>query len=228
MPDRHLKALVHKQFLRPTLLPGGRDGFRFRHVLVRAAAYRRLLKDERADIHQRYAEWLAALPASQAGNERAETLGHHFERAHAYRSELSPHDPRVPYLADRAALHLAAAGTAAFARADFRAADQLLGRAAAWMPPDDPRLPAMLYDRGTSLITLGRLAEADAVLTSAVEDGERTEDTPSMWRARLDRVHARTELVPAAQRCQELVDLVGGVACHKLEHRANAGPQNQA
>jgi DNA-binding SARP family transcriptional activator/tetratricopeptide (TPR) repeat protein len=198
MLDRHLNALVHKQFLRPTLLPGGRDGFRFRHVLVRAAAYRRLLKDERADIHQRYAEWLAALPASQTGNERAETLGHHFERAHVYRSELSPHDPRVPYLADRAALYLAAAGTAAFARADFRAADQLLGRAAALMPPDDPRLPAMLYDRGTSLITLGRLADADAVLTSAAEAGERTVDTPSMWRARLDRVHARTELDPAA------------------------------
>jgi len=205
--ERHLRALVHKQFLRPARLPGGQDGFRFRHILVRRAAYRRLPKDDRADIHERYAEWLGPLPVSETSSERAELLGHHFERAHAYRSQLSPGDVRISYLADRAAGYLASAGTAAFARADFRAADQLLRRATALMPADDARLPALLYDRGTSLITLGQMAEADAVLTQAVEAGELAQDERSQWRARLDRVYARAEIDPGGVNIRGQEDL---------------------
>ena len=129
---------------------------------------------------------------------RAELLGYHLERAHAYRLQLEPGDPRGPLLAKRAAAHLTAAGAEAFARTDFRAADQLLARATALMASDDPRRPALLYDRGTSLITLGRAADADAVLAQAVEAAHAIGDTRTQWRARIDRVFIQAEADPAA------------------------------
>src|SRR5262249_45652500 len=85
---RHLRALVRKQFLRPAQLPGSRDAFRFRHVLVRTAACRRLPMGQRADIHERYADWLGSSPLGDGGSERAELLGYHLERAHTYRSHI--------------------------------------------------------------------------------------------------------------------------------------------
>jgi DNA-binding SARP family transcriptional activator/tetratricopeptide (TPR) repeat protein len=198
MLPRHLEALVRKELLRPARLVGGGDGYRFRHILVREAAYRRLPKNERADLHERYADWLESLPDLNMGGGRAELLGYHLERAHAYRLQLEPRDPRIPVLAKRAAAHLTTAGAEAFARTDFRAADQLLARATSLMARDDPHRPALLYDRGTSLITLGRMADADAVLAQALEAAREIGDTRTQWRARIDRVFTQTEVDPAA------------------------------
>src|SRR6185295_18212838 len=38
----------------------GEPGLRFHHVLIRDAAYRRLLKGTRAELHERLAEWIEA------------------------------------------------------------------------------------------------------------------------------------------------------------------------
>jgi len=86
----------------------------------------------------------------------------------------------------------------AFARTDFRAVDQLLARANSLMASSDPRRPALLYDRGTSLDTLGRVADADAMLAQAVEAAHATGDTRTEWRARIDRVFTQIETDPAA------------------------------
>jgi len=208
MLPRHLEALVRKELLRPARLAGGGDGYRFRHILVREAAYRRLPKHERADLHERYAGWLESLPDLNASGGRAELLGYHLERAHAYRLQLGPGDPRIPLLAKRAAAHLTTAGAEAFARTDFRAADQLLARATALMASDDPRHPALLYDRGTSLLTLGRVADADAVLAQALEAARAIGDTRTQWRARIDRVFTQTEADPAALSVSDQARLV--------------------
>ena len=60
-PDvgRRLSTLVRRQFIRPDRaeLPGD-DAFRFDHILIRDAAYDSLPKKLRAELHQRYAEWL--------------------------------------------------------------------------------------------------------------------------------------------------------------------------
>src|SRR5439155_21656043 len=54
-----LAALVRKGLIRPARaqLPG-EDAFRFHHLLLRDAAYEVLAKSVRADLHQRFADWL--------------------------------------------------------------------------------------------------------------------------------------------------------------------------
>ena len=54
-----LAALVRKELIRPDRPQlVGEDGFRFRHLLIRDAAYEALPKATRADLHQRFAVWL--------------------------------------------------------------------------------------------------------------------------------------------------------------------------
>src|SRR5207247_11417620 len=51
-----LAALVRKELIRPGRpLLAGEDGFRFRHLLIRDAAYDALPKASRAELHERFA-----------------------------------------------------------------------------------------------------------------------------------------------------------------------------
>ena len=54
-----LASLTRKQLIAPdkAQIPG-EDGFRFRHLLIRDAAYDALPKAARADLHTRFADWL--------------------------------------------------------------------------------------------------------------------------------------------------------------------------
>ena len=82
-----LAALVRKELIRPDkaqLL--GEDGFRFRHLLIRDAAYDALPKAVRADLHERFAAWLEERGADLV--ELDEILGYHLEQASSYRVEL--------------------------------------------------------------------------------------------------------------------------------------------
>jgi predicted ATPase len=82
-----LAGLVRKQLIRPDR-PQLRDedGFRFRHLLIRDAAYDTLPKAIRADLHARFAEWLEEHGTYLV--ELDEIVGYHLEQAHAYRGEL--------------------------------------------------------------------------------------------------------------------------------------------
>jgi class 3 adenylate cyclase len=120
-----LAALVRRDLVRPDrpVLPR-EDAFRFRHLLIRDAAYDALPKSSRAELHRRFAEWLETHGASLV--ELDEIVGYHLEQAARYRSELGqPADE----LAEAAAQRLAAAGRRALWREDRRAANSLLERA---------------------------------------------------------------------------------------------------
>ena len=102
-----LAALVRKELIRPEkpLFPG-EDGFRFRHLLIRDAAYDALPKATRADLHERFASWL-----EEHGTELVELdelLGYHLEQACRYRAELGTPDDGT--LAAAARRRLAAGG----------------------------------------------------------------------------------------------------------------------
>src|SRR5262249_11559477 len=75
-----LAALVRKQLIRPHAPQlAGDDGFRFRHLLIRDAAYDSLSKATRADLHQRFAAWLEERGGDLV--ELDEILGYHLEQA---------------------------------------------------------------------------------------------------------------------------------------------------
>ena len=126
-----LAALVRHQLVRPDRAQvAGDDGYRFRHLLIRDAAYEALPKALRADLHARFADWLDE--HGQELVERDEIVGYHLEQAARHRAELGQPDPT---LADRAAARLATAGRRANDRLDIRAASALLTRAAEAVRP---------------------------------------------------------------------------------------------
>jgi class 3 adenylate cyclase len=126
-----LVALVRKQLIRPDIPQfGNEEAYRFRHLLIRDAAYDALPKAVRADLHERFAGWLVARGADLV--ELDEILGHHLEQAARYKIELDQADT---LLAERAAERLAAAGRRALARGDEHAAVSLLERALELLRP---------------------------------------------------------------------------------------------
>jgi class 3 adenylate cyclase/tetratricopeptide (TPR) repeat protein len=118
-----LAALVRRELVRPDLpaLPW-EDAYRFRHLLIRDAAYDALPKAVRADLHGRFADWLET---KQTLGEMDELVGYHLEQAVHYGQELGQSRPA---LALRAGERLAAAGRRALPR-DDEAAAGLLARA---------------------------------------------------------------------------------------------------
>ena len=126
----NLAALVRKELIRPDRPQfAGEDGFRFRHLLIRDAAYDALPKATRAELHARLASWL-----EQHGSELVELdeiVGYHLEQACRYRAELGMPDDEQTAAARR---RLTAAGFRANLRQDYGAAVSLFERAAALVP----------------------------------------------------------------------------------------------
>ena len=122
--DGHLAKLIRNELIRPeaATMPGD-DAFRFRHLLIRDAAYDSLPKETRADLHERFALWIDEHVQLV---EQDEIVGYHLERAVLYRRELGREDDA---LAAQAARRLGAAGRGALGRGDNSAAERLLERA---------------------------------------------------------------------------------------------------
>ena len=151
-----LAALVRKELIRPTRAQlAGEDGFRFRHLLIRDAAYESLPKASRAELHERFASWLEEHGAELV--ELDEILGYHLEQALLYRTELGTLDDGA--LAAAARRRLATAGSRALARSDNFAAANMLERAAALMPPDELDV-ALEHDLVFALFWTGKSDQA--------------------------------------------------------------------
>jgi class 3 adenylate cyclase/tetratricopeptide (TPR) repeat protein len=123
-----LLALARKELIRPDRAEfAGEDAFRFRHLLIRDAAYQAMPKEQRADLHERFADWLAEAAGERIA-EYEEILGHHLEQAYRYRAELGAVDERTRGLGRRAAEHLFASAVRADDREDLPTARALLER----------------------------------------------------------------------------------------------------
>jgi tetratricopeptide (TPR) repeat protein len=184
----YLTGLVRKELIRPDRpVFEGEDAFRFRHLLIRDAAYQSLPKEARAELHDQFAKWLEHVVAERV-EEYEEILGYHLEQAHRYRTELRPADERAEALGRAAAARLGAAGQRASGRGDLPAAASLLGRAAALLPDDDIERLRLLPDLGNALAGWGRLAESEAVLTESVERAARAGAREIEARARIERL----------------------------------------
>src|ERR687888_1131258 len=171
LPAR-LTALVRKELIRPDKaeLPG-EDAFRFRHLLIRDAAYDALPKTTRAELHERYSGWLEKHGADLV--ELDEMLGYHLEQAHRCRRELGQPSGG---LGERAAAKLAAAGRRALDRGDMDGASNLLARAAALLEEADKARLELEVDLGEALLESGRLPEAESLLEETVARAAHTGD----------------------------------------------------
>jgi len=165
--SRNLQTLVAKGLVQRGP-PGSISAqeYSFRHALIQEAAYRAIPKSLRAELHQRFADWLeAAVEHPFPG--RSEILGYHLEQSVRYRNELRPADPQAAALALRAAAYLDTAGRAAHDRGDDVATVNLLDRAATLLPGDDPALGRLYTSLGTALIEAGQFEKAKATLGHA-------------------------------------------------------------
>ena len=78
---RHLMALHRRDLIGPEqALFGGSEAFRFRHALIRDAAYERIPKRTRSELHEGHARWLERI-AGERLPEFEEVLAYHLEQA---------------------------------------------------------------------------------------------------------------------------------------------------
>jgi class 3 adenylate cyclase/tetratricopeptide (TPR) repeat protein len=186
--DQRLVALVRKELVRPDRAQlTGDDAYRFRHLLIRDAAYEALPKATRADLHRRFAEWLGQ--HGQCLVEMDEILGYHLEQAALYLAELGRDDRALALAAgDRLGL----AGRRAYWRGDPRAAIALLERSLTLTRPYrlDVHLEADLAD-ALGMIDVGRATEvADAAATRADAAGDEAGAALARTSAANGRLHA--------------------------------------
>ena len=156
VPGR-LMTLARKALVRPdeSLFPGD-DGFRFVHALVRDAAYEASPKELRAELHERFAEWLEQ--RAQRLAEVEEIVGYHLEESVRYRRALG--EPTIE-LAVRSAARLAAAGKRAARRGDYTAASNLLSRARELLPRENDRRLDLALPLGEAQAEAGSLDAAE-------------------------------------------------------------------
>ena len=181
--DRSLSELVRRDLIRPERAAFGDDeAFRFRHILIRDAAYRSLPKAARAELHERFGGWLEEAHPARVG-EFEEIVGYHLEQASRFRTDLGATPADTAELAGRAAERLESAGRRAQRRSDHRAAAGLFERAAALVPEGDPSRTALLPTLGATLIEAGRLPDAERVLSEAVSAGRAAGDVLALSHA---------------------------------------------
>jgi DNA-binding SARP family transcriptional activator len=163
-----LAALVRRELIRPDRpLLSGEDAFRFRHLLIRDAAYEALPKATRAGLHERLAGWLEEYGGELV--ERDELAGYHMQQAHRYLDELGAPESETGPLAERAANFLAAAGRRAAVRGDYHTVVHSIERALELGVPDLRERLQLQVELGVALHQTGRSAEAEALLDSTVE-----------------------------------------------------------
>jgi class 3 adenylate cyclase/tetratricopeptide (TPR) repeat protein len=155
--DGELVGLVRKELIRPERgTDPDDDAYRFRHLLIRDAAYDALPKETRAELHERFARWVEARGGLV---ELDEIVGYHLEQAALYLRELGRARAE---LEEAAAARLAAAGEAATSRDDLPAAQNLLRRAIALLRPSSPERDRAVFLLVTAVLWSGG-AGADEV-----------------------------------------------------------------
>jgi class 3 adenylate cyclase/tetratricopeptide (TPR) repeat protein len=188
-----LMTLARKEFIEPSasIFPE-EDGFRFRHILIRDAAYLGVPKEARADLHERYAGWLERTTGPKS-SELDEILGYHLEQSFRYRSELGPVGEAATELATRAGERLGRAGRrAVVGGGDVAAAASLISRSVSLLPEEHPLRRELLTELGSALMMTGDFAGAGDVLQDAVASAAAAGDARLESRALIELEFYRT------------------------------------
>jgi class 3 adenylate cyclase/tetratricopeptide (TPR) repeat protein len=165
-----LLALARKELIRPDRAEfAGEDAFRFRHMLIRDAAYEAMPKEQRAELHEKFARWLTQTLGDRMAEYR-EILGYHLERAYRFRTELGPIDARTQELGREAGRALRASAERAQARGDGAGAARLLERSATLL--DGFERAEALLDLGENLVWSDQGARARDVLRDFIASAD--------------------------------------------------------
>jgi tetratricopeptide (TPR) repeat protein len=177
-----LLGLVRRELVEPAVssIPG-EDGFRFRHALIRDAAYAGIPKRTRADLHERFAAWV------ELHAPRDEIVGYHLEQAYRYREELDAVDDHNRSLGERAGELLTASGRRALARDDVPAAVNLLERGVALLPQTGSSRGFALLELAIALMRADAFAAAEGALEGALEIGRAEGDRQLELRTLIER-----------------------------------------
>jgi len=200
-----LMGLVRRDLIAPdrSLLPGD-DAFRFRHLLIRDAAYEAAPKAVRAALHERFASWLVEVAGDHVA-EQEEIVAYHLERAYRLLEQLGPLTDEARMLALRAADRYRACAQRASERGDESAAAALHRHAVDLLPEDHPDRPRELYELAHSLLVgfeaPAALAAADEALSAAIA----ARDESLEWMARLDRTQAQLLVDPHARPTEDVL-----------------------
>jgi len=193
----HLRTLVRRELLRPDALSLDRDEtYRFRHILIRDAAYEALPKRDRADLHARFATWLEATAAGRLA-ELEEIVGHHLDQAIRNRDELGLDDQDTSGLVTSAVDHLRSAGLRALERGDPAAAIRLQQRALDLSRRLGPPRLDDLFALAFAMTQLNHHTEALPILAEARAAAEAAGDPAAGQRALVMEVIARSSTDPS-------------------------------
>jgi tetratricopeptide (TPR) repeat protein len=210
--------LVRKDLIRPErAVFSGEVAYRFRHILIRDAAYESIPKSTRTTLHERHADWLEERIVDRTV-EFEEILGYHLEQAYRYRAELGPVDDETRALGRRAAERLGAAGRRAFTRVDAPAAMNLISRAIALLPPDEP-LRVELVPNVRAIQGTTDLGWAEAILNDAIAAG----DPRVVAHARVQRGFLQLFFASRASTPEELIRVATDAIAVFEENRDDLG-----
>ncbi|MGV1089067.1 MAG: nuclear transport factor 2 family protein, partial [Mycobacterium sp.] len=152
--------------------------WRFHHVLIRDVAYRRLLKSDRAALHEQFADWIQSGGNSGAVDPEQQ-VARHTDAAQGFRCDLGLRDARTAALALRAARGYLAAARRALDRDALTSAGNQAERGAA-LAVEDPDLRAELLQVACeAFLSDGDVAAAGALVDQldALADTAPSEDT---------------------------------------------------
>jgi class 3 adenylate cyclase/tetratricopeptide (TPR) repeat protein len=186
-----LPGLVRKELIRPQRSPifPADDAYRFRHQLIRDAAYDGMPKELRAELHERFGRWLEA-----TRSEFDEIVGYHFEQSFRLKEQLGPIDNAARALAARAGNLLGRAGHRAYESGDLPTAVNLLNRTSDLLDETDGFRLGRLIELGYALHATGQLERADSVFEEAAAAGAAAGVPAIESRGRIGRVYVAAVL----------------------------------
>ncbi len=225
-----LESMRRRELVEPTgTYWGDEPMYRFHHVLIRDAAYRRLLKITRADLHEKVAVWADAAAARLIGEHDA-VIAFHYEQTYRYRSELGSLDEHVTALGRRAAELLSGAADRALGQDDLAAAGALASRALALLPESDTTARAELLTTACECtLSSGDVAGARPVveqLRSEAGDDPTLGAWASCFEAQLVGLTDPDGLVgaeAAATGAEKVMEELGDGAGEAKAHQVRAG-----
>lgn len=180
--------------------------WRFHHVLIRDVAYRRLLKSERADLHERLANWVEA-GGTNLAFESDEVVARNLEAAQGYRADLGLRDAHGAELALRSARSYLSSARRALDRDELVSAGTQAARGAGLAVADTALHAELLLVGCEAFLSAGDVA-AGSPLVDDLERiaGEALAPWAICYRCQLIVYTDPSSLPEADERLQEAID----------------------